>query len=148
MFAVMRVALAVHRGLQADSAYRSGTPLDGWDLTTRDLLDLATSAGARLIGREHEIGSIRPGHFADLVLLRAQDVNLAPMDDAVASLVLHAHPGNVDTVLVAGRVVKRDGRLVGAPLDEARRLVRESRDRLRRASGTSADVVADEIWRF
>ncbi|HEY3501288.1 MAG TPA: amidohydrolase, partial [Actinocatenispora sp.] len=52
------------------------------------------------------------GLAADLVLLRADAVNLAPVADPAAAVVLAAHPGNVDTVLVAGRVVKRAGRLL------------------------------------
>ncbi len=46
------------------------------------------------------------------MLLRANDLNLLPVVDPVRSIVLHANGGNVDTVLVAGRIVKRGGRLL------------------------------------
>jgi 5-methylthioadenosine/S-adenosylhomocysteine deaminase len=91
LFTQMRFALAAHRAEGEDQP-----------LAPRDVLELATG-GAALV----------PGAAADVILVRATDVNLAPVSAPADALVLAAHPGNVDTVLVAGKVVKRDGRLVG-----------------------------------
>ncbi len=65
-----------------------------------------------MAGLDRRIGSLTPGKEADLILLRANDLNLFPVVDPIRSIVLHASIANVDTVMVAGRVVKRGGRLL------------------------------------
>jgi hypothetical protein len=61
---------------------------------------------------------------------------MTPLNNPVGSIVYNAHPGLVDTILVDGRIVKRDGKLVGADADRVRRLAIESRDDIfRRAEG-------------
>jgi cytosine/adenosine deaminase-related metal-dependent hydrolase len=84
----------------------------GPHLTPADLLRIATLDGARALGLGDEVGSLRVGKQADIVLLRADDVNLAGAHDPIGAVVSSAHPGNVDTVLVAGRAVKRNGVLL------------------------------------
>jgi cytosine/adenosine deaminase-related metal-dependent hydrolase len=113
MFAQMRLALQIGRMLSdIPNAERNVMP-DDVTMTTREALEWATINGARAAGLGDRIGTIAPGKQADLTLIRATDFNLAGWNrnDPVAAVVLHAHPGNVDTVLVGGRVVKRDGRL-------------------------------------
>ncbi|MET8144605.1 amidohydrolase family protein [Sphaerisporangium sp. NPDC005288] len=79
---------------------------------------------------DDQVGSLRPGKHADLVLLRTDAVNLSgARRDPVASVVTAAHPGNVDTVLVAGTVVKRDGRLL-TPHTSATTAAHHAADRL------------------
>ncbi|MGP4015588.1 amidohydrolase family protein [Saccharopolyspora sp. 5N708] len=109
MFTQMRMAVAAHRAWH------------GRELSTRDVLCWATAHGAAAVGLSDRIGSLVAGKAADIVLLRADDVNLVPLTAPTEAVVLAAHAGNVDTVLVAGQVVKRDGRLVG-DLARARRL--------------------------
>jgi cytosine/adenosine deaminase-related metal-dependent hydrolase len=79
-----------------------------------DMLRLATLDGARALGLDDRIGSLRPGKQADLVLLRANDLNLLGAANLIGAVVTAAHPGNVEAVLVAGRFVKRDGHLLHA----------------------------------
>jgi cytosine/adenosine deaminase-related metal-dependent hydrolase len=81
-------------------------------VTPADLLAAATIGGAAACGLEDRVGSLTPGKQADLILVRLGDLNLAPANDVAGSLVAAGHPGNVDMVLVAGEVRKRDGRLV------------------------------------
>lgn len=84
-----------------------------------DVLRIATVGGARALGLT-DVGSLAVGNHADLVLLRSTDVNLAGgRHDPIATVVTAAHPGNVDTVLVGGTAVKRDGHLVGQALPGA-----------------------------
>ena len=72
-----------------------------------------------MAGLDDRTGSLTPGKQADIVLLRAGDLNLFPVADPVVSVVMHASAGNVDTVLVGGRFVKRDGKLLyGAIADK------------------------------
>ncbi len=87
--------------------------------TAAEVLQLATIAGARALDLP-DIGSLAIGNQADLILLRATDLNLVGgLQDPVATIVTSAHPGNVETVLVGGTVVKRNGHLTTAPLPDA-----------------------------
>lgn len=82
-------------------------------LTAAEVLQLATINGARALGLADQIGSLSPGKQADLILLRTTDINLlGGLHDPVATVVTAAHPGNIDTVLVASTPVKRDGQLL------------------------------------
>jgi cytosine/adenosine deaminase-related metal-dependent hydrolase len=76
-----------------------------------DVLAAATLGGATALGMADRIESLRAGSQADIVLLGTDAVSTAGAHDPVG-MVVNAHPGVVDTVLVAGRVVKRDGRLL------------------------------------
>jgi cytosine/adenosine deaminase-related metal-dependent hydrolase len=78
---------------------------------SRDALAWATTGGAKALRREGQIGLLAPGAKADLILLRASDLNLWPVHDPVLAVVEQAHAGNVDTVLVDGVVRKRGGKL-------------------------------------
>ena len=87
--------------------------------TAAEILQLATHAGARALGLP-DVGSLAIGNQADLVLLRTTDVNLAGgLHDPIATVVTAAHPGNVDTVLVAGTPVKRHGQLISTSVESA-----------------------------
>ncbi|WP_168698550.1 8-oxoguanine deaminase [Gordonia paraffinivorans] len=80
-------------------------------LTTRTALELATRGGARVLGREDEIGSIEPGKFADLVLWDLSTVAHRDIDDPVAALVLGAIPP-IKASWVHGRRVVADGEIL------------------------------------
>ena len=87
-------------------------------LTAEAALERATIAGARAIGRADDLGSIEVGKRADIVLVDLWQAHTAPATDPVSSLVFAAHAGNVDTVIIDGRVVMR-GRVVGGVDEEA-----------------------------
>jgi cytosine/adenosine deaminase-related metal-dependent hydrolase len=95
MFSQMRAALLTS---QLDEFPR---------VTPADVLRMATLDGARALGLADRIGSLRPGKQADLILLRANDPNLIAARDLVGAVVTAAHPGNIETVLVAGQPVNR-----------------------------------------
>ncbi|MEV7238954.1 amidohydrolase family protein [Streptomyces sp. NPDC051020] len=126
----MRTALAVQRGI-------SGTQ------SSRSVLEAVTIGAAGSMGLDHRIGSLTPGKRADIILLRADDITMAPVIDPVASVVSSAHPGIVDTVLVDGIAVKRDGELVNVDVRELIAQLIASRDRVATASG----VPLDGTWR-
>jgi cytosine/adenosine deaminase-related metal-dependent hydrolase len=130
MFTAMRSTLAAQRALENEHHLDHGTDPERLELTSRDVLEFGTIDGARACGLDGKIGSITPGKEADLVLLRTDRLNLHPVNNPVAQVALAANTANVDTVLVAGRVVKRDGELVGVDIARVRRLADESRDRL------------------
>jgi 5-methylthioadenosine/S-adenosylhomocysteine deaminase len=130
MFSTMRTAYSVQRGL------------DG-GLRARDLLEFATVNAAESCGLATRTGSITPGKDADLILLRADDLTVFPVTDPAATIVAAGHPGLVDTVLVAGCVVKRDGALVDVDLPTLKARVLESRNRIAAAAG----IPLDGSWR-
>ncbi|MEV6237003.1 amidohydrolase family protein [Lentzea sp. NPDC051838] len=90
MFSLMRAALM--------SAHVS----EGVHVTPADVLRMATIEGASAIGMADRVGSLGVGKYADLVVLRADDLNLLGAADPVAAVVTAAHPGNVERVFVAG----------------------------------------------
>jgi cytosine/adenosine deaminase-related metal-dependent hydrolase len=109
-----------------------------------DALHCATTAGAAALGMTHRIGSLSPGKQADIVLIRTTDVNLAPVHDPVGAVVLAAHPGNVDTVIVAGRIRKRAGQLLAADLGHLVERAAASAERLLAAADVPAIVAPRE----
>jgi cytosine/adenosine deaminase-related metal-dependent hydrolase len=76
-------------------------------LTTRRLVELATIDGARDLRIADKVGSLTPGKRADLILIRTTDINMAPLGDPYDALVALAQPGNVDTVVIDGRILRR-----------------------------------------
>jgi 5-methylthioadenosine/S-adenosylhomocysteine deaminase len=113
MFTNMRMALQAQRNVDNKAVIaETGKAPERISITCREALEWATIAGARMLGLDHQIGSLAPGKQADIVLLRADDLNLTPVIDPVRSIVLHAGLANVDTVLVAGHVVKRHAKLI------------------------------------
>ena len=96
----------------------------------RDLLSFATIEGARACGLDRRTGSLTPGKRADIIIIRLDDVNLAPATDAAAAVVTSAHAGNVDSVMVNGRFVKRDRALVHLDPRRVIELAAASRERM------------------
>jgi cytosine/adenosine deaminase-related metal-dependent hydrolase len=105
-------------------------------LTVRDGLELATRGGARVLGREDEIGSIEPGKLADLCVWRLDTIAHAGIADPVAALVLGAPPP-LDLLLVNGRPVVEHDRLVNLDEEEVARDVAEASERLLERAGAS-----------
>ena len=87
-------------------------------LTSREVFAMATSNCAPLLGLN--VGMIAPGAKADLVLLRADALNLQPVlpETVLANLVHAARGGDVDTVIVDGRIVVENGRLIALDQSE------------------------------
>src|ERR671915_1029078 len=129
-FTQMHAIFASERARRHEKAWDED--LDG-NTPTPDLIDCrqvlrwATLEGAMVAGVEDRTGSITPGKKADLVIIDTKAVNVAPVIDPVGAVVCAADISNVRTVLVDGRVVKDDFRLV-ADLDRPRRMVEASRD--------------------
>jgi cytosine/adenosine deaminase-related metal-dependent hydrolase len=129
LFTQLRFLLQTQRMLDHQEAQRNGTPLTSLPVSTRDVLPYATTHAAASLGLGDRIGSLTPGKQADVIVVDALDLNLF-LAEPGAALVSAAHPGNVDTVLVAGRIVKRAGQLVGVQLGPLRRDARVARRRL------------------
>jgi cytosine/adenosine deaminase-related metal-dependent hydrolase len=128
MFGTMQLCLATQRAI--DNEEPGASDRASVTLGSRDVLSFATRDGARACGLDDKVGSLTPGKQADIVLLRADTPSLAPLNNPVGQVVYSAHPGLVDTVLVAGRVVKSGGKLHGDLAERAVRLGEASRDSL------------------
>jgi 5-methylthioadenosine/S-adenosylhomocysteine deaminase len=115
-------------------------------LGAEDLLEFATLRGAVNAALADRTGSLTPGKEADVVLVRTTDLNTAPLNNALATVTTFAHPGNVDTVFVAGRPRKFRGELVGHDLDALRGLVEASRDRLVAAQRQTKPPSTNSVW--
>jgi 5-methylthioadenosine/S-adenosylhomocysteine deaminase len=129
----MRFALAAERLIAANGLLPDSVPR----LQVRDVLEFATIVGAAACGLDRRTGSLSIGKEADIVVVRGSDLNLTPVSDPVGAVVLAAHPGNVDTVLVRGEPKKLHGRMVDVDLDRLRQKARASRDRLLAATPAS-----------
>ena len=116
-----------------------GTDKEISRITTRDVFEFATLQGAHTNGLGSVTGSLTPGKQADLVVVRAEDVNNMPLNDAVGTLVLGTDLRNVDAVFVAGQPRKWAGQLIGVDVDALRAEVHASRDAIqtRVAAATS-----------
>jgi 5-methylthioadenosine/S-adenosylhomocysteine deaminase len=127
MFTQMRTALVQERILAfTDTPDTAFAPT----LTHRDVLEFATIDGARACALDHKIGTITPGKQADIVLIRSDQVNVAPIIDPVATVVICADTSNIDTVFVGGRIVKHNGQLLRVDLPRLLQRLNDARDHL------------------
>ena len=111
MFGPMRMMQQVQR--YKKHAPTSGPPeYEVPELNDRDILHAATVGGARALGIDDRVGTIEPGKQADIQIINVDDIQMMPNNDAIATVVHHAHVGNIESVWVAGRRVKDKGHLL------------------------------------
>jgi 5-methylthioadenosine/S-adenosylhomocysteine deaminase len=128
-FGQMRTAFSLQKR-QVWERRHAGDPNAPKFLTVREVLEFATIEGARANGLDRKIGTLTPGKEADIILLRTDRLNVMPLNNAVGAVVANMGPQNVDTVLIAGKVMKRNGAMLGVSYDRLTRLGDEARDRL------------------
>ena len=127
-FTQMHAIFASERARRNSIAWDTDT--DATDLiNVRQVLGWATLGGAKVAGIADRTGSLTPGKKADVVIIDGGAVNVAPIIDPVAAVVLAADISNVHTVIVNGVIRKRDGKLL-TELSGPRRAVEASRDYL------------------
>jgi cytosine/adenosine deaminase-related metal-dependent hydrolase len=127
MQAQMRLLLQAQRGFENSQI---AGPLRDVRFKAREVLDMATMGGATALGWESRIGSLTPGKQADLVLTSCEAINMVPCIDPIGALVLNANVSDVDSVFVAGKQVKKDGKLVGINWEDLARQLRQSSNRI------------------
>jgi cytosine/adenosine deaminase-related metal-dependent hydrolase len=133
LFAQLRLALSAERSGASTAAAPRATLAPAVDVGYRDMLKLATMGGAQAWHLQHETGSLTPGKQADVAIIDMRRAHLDGFGDPVTMMILAAGAADVETVIVGGEVVKRDGELVGPHISKARQLMRESREHLRAA---------------
>ncbi|MBK3569439.1 amidohydrolase family protein [Streptomyces sp. MBT62] len=126
LFTQMRALLAIQRMRAVNAAYGTGGELSR--ITTRDVLDFATRQGARTNGLGEVTGSLTVGKKADLLMVRADDLNNMPLNDPIGTLVLGSDARNISAVFVDGQPRKWDGRVLDVDLPALRAEVNASRD--------------------
>lgn len=134
MFTQMRTILSLQRALVFDRVLAGEGNAPNF-LNARDALEFATVEGARANGLERKIGTLTPGKEADVIMLNTNRVNVMPINDPVGAVVWGMDTSNVDSVFVAGKALKRNGKLLGHDLKQIEKLVYESRDYVVKTSG-------------
>jgi len=109
-------------------------------ISVEAVLKAATVNGARAAGLESEIGTLTPGKQADIITVRTDGVAVFPVTNAIGTIVQAVERSDVDTVMVAGEIRKRAGKLVGIDVGKLTADVTASRDYLLEASGYRPDM--------
>ncbi|MFO7299525.1 MAG: amidohydrolase family protein [Actinomycetes bacterium] len=128
VFAQMRAVISIQHARYFDLKLAGKAGLPNL-LNTRETIKFGTYYGAASVGLADVTGSIEPGKQADLIVLRCDRPNIWPINDPIGAVVWGMDTSNLDLVVVAGRVVVRDGRLtddttgVRTMAEEARRRV-------------------------
>ncbi|SMF17036.1 Cytosine/adenosine deaminase [Xaviernesmea oryzae] len=138
MFTQMRSAITLQRMLANDKA------LLGEDypklLSAMDVIRFATIEGARGLKLDHKTGTLTPGKEADIILLDANAINVAPLNHVPGAVVTLMERSNVSTVLCAGKIRKWQGTLLGHDIGKLRSELEASRDFLIEAAGITPNL--------
>ncbi len=114
----MRIGLQVQRMFDNQAILEGHEEVSEVRITARDTLEMATIEGAKALQMEEEIGSLTPGKRADVVMIDTSNFMTAPCHSPVQTVVFQSDPSHIDTVLVDGEVVKRDGELTNPKVHE------------------------------
>ncbi|MFG1703115.1 amidohydrolase family protein [Nonomuraea sp. M3C6] len=138
LFSAMRATLGADRSREHLEAHAKGDTVTHAGLRAAQVVEWATRGGARALGRD-DLGTIEPGKKADLVLIKNDLSPVSfPLLNPFGHVAFQAQRGDVHTVLVDGRVVKHEHRLLGVDLAAARRQVERTVEHLRSEMGEEA----------
>jgi cytosine/adenosine deaminase-related metal-dependent hydrolase len=105
MFTQMRATLTTQRMLAKARRYR-GEEKAPKLIDHRDVIEFATRRAAEAVGLGDQIGTLTPGKYADIIAIRAEDLNNMPMNNAIGTIALATESRNIDMVFVAGSLRK------------------------------------------
>ena len=139
LFSAMRTTLGADRSREHLEAHAKGDTVTNVHLRAEDVVDWATRGGARALGRD-DIGSLEPGRKADVVLIRNEHSPVSfPLLNPYGHVAFQAQRGDVEEVIVDGRVVKHAHRLVGYDATAVRSEVDATVEHLRSTLG-------EDVW--
>ncbi|WP_049572825.1 amidohydrolase family protein [Nonomuraea sp. SBT364] len=139
LFSAMRATLGADRSRMHLEAHARAETVTHCSLRADQVVEWATRGGARALGRD-DLGTLEPGRKADLVLIKNDHSPVSfPLLNPYGHVAFQAQRGDVHTVIVDGRVVKHEHRLLGVDLAAARRDVERTIDHLRSTMG-------EETW--
>ncbi|MCU1760786.1 amidohydrolase family protein [Pseudomonas sp. 14P_8.1_Bac3] len=144
MFTEMRVAFYLQRAAAHSARFQGNQPAPDL-VSARQLLKAATVDGAACAGLEAKIGSITPGKQADIVLIRTDNLSIYPSNNALGTVVHAAERGDIDTVIIAGRIRKQGGVVLGVNRQQLEAATEESRAFLFEAANYTADPFAESF---
>jgi 5-methylthioadenosine/S-adenosylhomocysteine deaminase len=113
-------------------------------LTTRDVLRFGTMNGAKALRLDGKTGSLTPGKEADIIILDATRINVAPLNQVPGAVVSLMDRTNVETVIVAGKVRKWKGQLLDVDLPHLRQQLEASRDYLFSAANIPQNLFSSQ----
>jgi len=132
-FSLMRGAFCLQRALANDLAFQESNP-GGLPvpqlLTSRQVIEMVTIAGAAANRILDKVGTLTPGKEADIVVLDARNINTWPMNNVPGTIVTMMNPRHVRDVMIAGKVVYWRGKLVGWDIEQLLRRIEQARDRV------------------
>ena len=145
-FSLMRGSFCLQRALANDLAFPESNPGNlpvPQVVTSRQVIEMATIAGAASNRLLDKVGTLTPGKEADIIVLDARSINTWPMNNVPGTIVTMMNPRHVRDVLIAGKVVYWKGALVGWNVDALLRQIEQARDRVlalstRMESGTDS----------
>ena len=144
LFSAMRTTLGADRAREHLEAHVAGDTVTSAHLRAEHVVDWATRGGAKVLKRD-DLGSLEPGKKADLVLIKNDDSPVSfPLLNPYGHVAFQAQRGDVHTVIIDGRVVKHDHRLVDIDLAKARTAVESTVAYLRSRAGRGRVAGGDE----
>lgn len=108
---------------------------------TEEALRMLTLGGAEALGIGHLVGSVTPGKRADLVVMNCEALNVVPTVDPVGTIILNSNHSNISDVMVDGRFVKRNGKVIAVTGEEAWEKTRADINRVSKRLVESAEKV-------
>jgi 5-methylthioadenosine/S-adenosylhomocysteine deaminase len=130
-FSLMRGAFCLQRALANDLAFPESNP-GGLPVpqlvTSRQVIEMATIAGAASNRVLDKVGTLTPGKEADIIVLDARSINTWPANNVPGTIVTMMNPRHVRDVMIAGKVVYWKGKLVGWNVDALMRRIEQARD--------------------
>ncbi|MEV7786878.1 amidohydrolase family protein [Streptomyces sp. NPDC088106] len=139
LFSAMRATLGADRAREHLEAHAGGDTVTHVHLRAEQVVRWATRGGAKALGLDDRVGSLEAGKKADVVLIRNDHSPVMfPLINPYGHIAFQAQRADVHTVVVDGRVVKHDHRLVGIDLARARRTAEATVEHLRGRLGTEA----------
>jgi cytosine/adenosine deaminase-related metal-dependent hydrolase len=132
-FSLMRGAFCLQRALANDLSFPESNP-GGLPMpqlvTSRQVIEMATIAGAASNRVLDKVGTLTPGKEADIVVLEARSISTWPMNNVPGTIVTMMNPSHVRDVVIAGKVVYWKGRLVGWDVERLLRQIEQAHDRV------------------
>ena len=95
-----------------------------------DILKMATIEGAKVLGMEDEIGTLEPGKKADMIFIKTDKLHLCPENDVCANLVYSANGADVESVMIDGKIIMQNRKMVNLDEKEVIRQVKKIAKRL------------------
>lgn len=99
-------------------------------ITAYDILKMATIEGAKVLGMEDQIGTLEPGKKADMIFVKTDKLHLCPENDVCANMVYSANGADVDTVMIDGKIIMQNRKMININEKQVMRNVKKIAKRL------------------